>query len=195
MYCPRKSIIHGLIYSLDKKSRLLTFWLTLLCLSVFVIWNQDIGRCQGWPGIKTRLLSDECFSVVESDAGTRKRHCPHHDLNGKLDEEQLIYVLGTFDKETWFNPKNKMVSKKHLEKHYNRFMAKAMTNGLKSPVNINRATLTKLVMLPQVGPVLAVKIVEYRNRHNLYMTINDIEKVDGIGRGTFNAIRHYISID
>jgi len=51
----------------------------------FVIWNHDIGRCQGWPEIKTRLLSDECFSVVEYGAGTRKRHCPHHDLNGKLD--------------------------------------------------------------------------------------------------------------
>lgn len=61
---------------------------------------------------------------------------------------------------------------------------KAMTNGLKSPVNINRAKLTELVMLPQTGPVLAVKIVEYRNKHNLYMTINDIEKVEGIGRGT-----------
>jgi len=97
MYCPRKRIIYRFIYSLDKKSRLLTFWLTLLFLSVFVIWNQDIDRCQGWPEIKTRLFSDECFSVVESDAGTRKRHCPHHDLNGKLDEEQLIYMTGTFN--------------------------------------------------------------------------------------------------
>ena len=51
----------------------------------------------GWPEINTRLLSDECFSVVESNAGTRKRHCPHHDLNGKLDEEQLIYMTGTFN--------------------------------------------------------------------------------------------------
>lgn len=59
--------------------------------------------------------------------------------------------------------------------------------------NINKARLTELVTLPQVGPVLAIKINEYRNTHNLYVTIEDIMKVEGIGPVTFNAIRHYIS--
>jgi len=61
--------------------------------------------------------------------------------------------------------------------------------------NINKAQLTELVALPQVGPVLAVKINEYSNTHNMYVTIEDIMKVEGIGPGTFNAIRHYISTD
>lgn len=191
----RKRKIRGFFYSSDKKSQLAAFCLILLSLSVFIFWDHGLGLCQGWPEIKARLLSDECFAVIESDAGTRKRHCPHHDLNGKLDEEQLIYVLGTLDRETWLDPKNKKVAKKHLEKHYNRFKTKVMKKELKAPVNINQAKLTELVMLPLIGPVLAVKIVEYRNRHNMYMTIQDIKKVEGIGQGTFNAIRHYISID
>ena len=195
MYYPIKRKFRGYFYLLGNIHLSSTVSVILVIVLALFCWNQDVGLCQEWPEIKTRLLSDKCFSVIESDSGTRKRHCPHHDLNGKLDEEQLIYVLGTLDREIWFDPKNKMVAQKHLEKHYNRFINKAMQNGLKSPVNINQAKLTELVMLPLIGPVLAVKIVEYRNRHNMYMTIQDIKKVEGIGQGTFNAIRHYISTD
>ncbi len=70
-----------------------------------------------------------------------------------------------------------------------------MKKGLQGSVNINRAKLTQLVALPRVGPVLAVKIVEYRNMHGLFEKIEDIRKVQGIGAGTFNAIKHYITVN
>ena len=64
---------------------------------------------------------------------------------------------------------------------------------MQGTVDINRAGLTELVILPNIGPVIAVKIVEYRNMHGLFESIEDIKKVEGIGSGTFNAVRHYIS--
>jgi len=42
---------------------------------------------------------------------------------------------------------------------------------------------------------LAVKIVEYRNAHNMYITIEEKKKVDRIGQGIFNAIQYYMRID
>lgn len=176
------------------KDRLLVIFCTILFV-VFVFGSISIGWCQGWPDIKVRLLPDDCFALIESDVGTRIRHCPHHDQNGRIDEDQLIYVLGTLDQETWLDPKCKIEAQKHLEKHYDRVRTKILKRGLRKPVSINRASLIELVALPQIGPVLAVKIVEYRNTHNLYITIDDIKKVDGIGLGIFNAIRHYISTD
>jgi competence ComEA-like helix-hairpin-helix protein len=150
-------------------------------------------QCQGWSDLDIRTLPDSSFAVIEVDEyGTKIRHCPHHDLNGKLDEEQLIYVLGTFHNEEWVDPQNKKVARKHLEKHYDKFMAKIRKKELQEPLDINKATLTELVMLPNIGPVLAVKIVEYRNNQVQFELIEDIKKVEGIGQGTFNAIRHYI---
>lgn len=98
---------------------------------------------------------------------------------------------GTIDRETWIDPANKAIARNHLEKHYNKFIKK----GLKKPVIINSDSLTELVALPQIGPVLAVKIVEYRNTNSGYQTIEDIKKIEGIGQGIFDAIRYYIKTD
>jgi len=175
-------------------------WSAIRCLItlivfVLILFDQNMGFCLGWPDIKTKLLPDESFAVIASDVGNRTRHCAHHDLNGNLKTEQLIYVLGAIDQETWLNSKLETVAKTHLEKHYDRFKTMAMKKGLTAPVNINEASLKDLVLLPQIGPVLAVKIVEYRNANGMFMTIEEIKKIDGIGQGIFYAIQHYISID
>ena len=169
------------------------YCLLVFSLLVLFMLNESSAICQGWTDLRIRLLPDSSFAVIEAKAGKKIRHCPHHDSNGKLDEEQLIYVLGTLDRETWLDPKNEQVAKKHLKNHYDKFIAKVMKKGLQDPVNINRAKLIELVALPRVGPVLAVKIVEYRNMHGLFEKIEDIRKVQGIGSGTFNAIKHYIT--
>ena len=169
----------------------------LLLFSFFVLFmlSESSAICQGWTDIRIRLLPDSSFAVIEAKPGEKIRHCPHHDLNGKIDEEQLIYVLGTLDRETWLDPANEQVAGKHLKNHYDKFIAKVMKKGLQDPVNINRAKLTQLVALPQIGPVLAVKIVEYKEIHGLFQTIEDIKKVKGIGVGVFNAIKHYIIVN
>ncbi len=172
---------------------LFIFYAIFLGVVIFLMLSIDIGLCMGWPEVKTRLLPDEAFALIESDAGSRIKHCPHHDLNGYLDTEQMIFVLGAIDNEVWLDPTNKTVAETHLQKHYDNYKTKAMKKGLNGPLNINEASLAELVLLPQIGPVLAVKIVEYRNIRSLFATIEDIKKVEGIGQGTFNAIRYYIS--
>jgi len=149
--------------------------------------------CKDAKEIDLRFLSDDAFAVIEKNKKDEKiRHCPHHDSAGKLDNEQVIYMLGTFDNETWIDVMNKEVAKKHLEKHYDKFKSEMMKKELKEPININDAKLTDLVRLPNIGPVVAVKIVEYRKAHMLFKDIDEIKKVEGIGQGTFNGIRHYI---
>jgi competence ComEA-like helix-hairpin-helix protein len=146
------------------------------------------------PGIvDLRFLSDEAFAAIETNKkGEKIRHCPHHDSEDRLDCEQLVYVLGTFDNEKWIDAKNKEEAKKHLEKHYDKFKSELLKDDLKEPININNAKLADLVRLPNIGPVVAVKIVEYRKAHQIFKDIDEIKKVEGIGQGTFNGIRHYI---
>ncbi|RLB68706.1 MAG: hypothetical protein DRH04_06570 [Deltaproteobacteria bacterium] len=172
----------------------LFFWILLpLCLFAFLLGGEKSGLCQEWSEMTIRLLPDSSFAAVEVKDGKKIRHCPHHDVNGKLDEEQLIYVLGTFDNERWIDQKKREMAWKHLNRHYEKLVTKLEKQGLRAPVNINQATLTELIALPQVGPVLAVKIVEYRKTVSSFETIEQIQNVEGIGAATFNAIRFYIS--
>ena len=175
-----------------KKSVIFIF---LFCLLSVFLEGENSGICREWSVGKISLLPDSSFALVEIEKAKKVRHCPHHDANGTLDEEQLIYVLGNFDDEIWIDQTNRDAAKKHLNQHYDKFMTRVMKNELHRPININRAKLTELVALPRVGPVLAVRIVKYRESISDFATIEQIKQVDGIGTATFNAIRFYISVN
>jgi competence ComEA-like helix-hairpin-helix protein len=150
----------------------------------------------GWPEVKIRLLPDDCFALVEYDPnGVKIRHCPHHDAAGRLDAEQLIWVLGTLDSVKWIYPRNKGPASRHLEKHFDRYKSAVAGQAPLKTVNINAAALTHLVTLPQIGPKLAVKIAQYREDHKRFRAIDEIQKIEGIGPATFAALRHYITIE
>jgi len=62
-------------------------------------------------------------------------------------------------------------------------------------IEINTATIAELVQLPQIGPVIANRIVEYRNAHGAFKNIDDLIKVKGIGKKKLNTIKPYIYIN
>jgi len=59
-------------------------------------------------------------------------------------------------------------------------------------VNINTATQEELEALPFIGPAKA--IIEYREQHGAFKTINELLKVKGIGEKTFEKIKELITI-
>ena len=156
-------------------------------------------RCilsQGWSEAKIQSLPDSCFAIVEVEKnGIKVRHCPHHDINGELDIEQLIYVLGIFENETWLDLKNKELARGHLKKHYQKFLKKLKSREIDRPININQAELSKLIMLWNIGPVKVVKIMEYRKKYGKFKTIEEIKKIKGIGQKIFEAIKDDIKLD
>ncbi len=157
------------------------------------ICNVTVGFGDIWSEARIRALPDSSFAAVEvKNDGTRIRHCPYRDLNGNIDGEQLIYSLGTFSERKWLDPKKKETARSQLEAHYQKLLSEWLKEGLKDPVDINAAPLSRLVTLPQIGPVLAVRILKDREAHGKFETIEDMTKVDGIGQGTLNAVRHYI---
>jgi competence protein ComEA len=60
-------------------------------------------------------------------------------------------------------------------------------------LNINTASTTDLEKLPGIGPSLAQKILEYRHTHGLFLTIEDLIKVSGIGPAKLDQIRDLIT--
>ena len=61
-------------------------------------------------------------------------------------------------------------------------------------VNLNHATVEELARLPEIGPSMAQRIVEYRSAHGAFTIASDIQLVAGIGPKTFDAIKDYITV-
>jgi competence protein ComEA len=61
-------------------------------------------------------------------------------------------------------------------------------------VNINTATQAELEMLPEIGPSIAEDIITYRQQEGLFTSIEDIQKVLGIGPATYEAIKDLITV-
>lgn len=62
-------------------------------------------------------------------------------------------------------------------------------------ININTASRNELMDLPGIGPSLAQNIIEYRNNHGLFNTIEDIMNVSGIASGRFERIKDKITTE
>jgi len=62
------------------------------------------------------------------------------------------------------------------------------------PININRATAGEFDSLDGIGPVIANRIVTYRKTHGPFITVEDLQKVSGIGAAKFAQIKSKIRV-
>lgn len=56
-------------------------------------------------------------------------------------------------------------------------------------VNINTASQSELETLSGIGPAKARAIVEYRQQHGQFKSVEEIKKVKGIGDGIFAKLK------
>jgi competence protein ComEA len=65
---------------------------------------------------------------------------------------------------------------------------------LSAALDVNRATERDFERLPGIGPVLARRIVEYRNTRGIFQDIEQLRRVKGIGKKTFERIRPLVAV-
>ena len=61
-------------------------------------------------------------------------------------------------------------------------------------VNLNHATFAQLMTLPGIGEVKAQAIMQYRQEHNGFQTIDQLLQVNGIGNAIYSQIAHLVCV-
>ena len=69
------------------------------------------------------------------------------------------------------------------------------TNHPATTVSINRASREELERLPGVGPVLAARIVEHRERHGPFRKVEHLLVVRGVSDRRFREIRPLVTAE
>ena len=62
------------------------------------------------------------------------------------------------------------------------------------PVDLNAATAADLDALPGIGPVLAQRIVEHRERSGPFRTVEQLDDVPGIGPATYAELAELVTV-
>ena len=63
-----------------------------------------------------------------------------------------------------------------------------------SRISINKANLEELQKLPRIGPALAQRIIDYRNKNDGFKTIEEIMNISGISEAIFEQIKDDICL-
>lgn len=61
-------------------------------------------------------------------------------------------------------------------------------------VNLNRATVSELMTLPYIGEKTANDIIEYRERHRGFKSIEELKAINGIGEKKYQNLKGLITI-
>ena len=69
-----------------------------------------------------------------------------------------------------------------------------VSSAAAAALNLNTATKDELVALPGIGPAKAQAIVDYRNQHGPFRSLDELRKVKGIGEKLFLQLKPELTL-
>jgi len=188
---------HDLAYSHIQKRALLIMGVGLLVLSSFVVFRGSSKEVIAAPQILIEIAIPEVIvdvagavnnpGVYSLPAQSRVIDALRAAGNGvtgsDLSDLNLARVVKDGE-QIYVNPTVRTVNGKRIIK-------KVIPRG---PININRASAKEFDGLAGIGPVIAKRIVEYRRVNGPFMTIEDLQKVSGIGSAKFEEFKSKVSV-
>lgn len=124
----------------------------------------------------SRALSPEQSARQQAFLGQFRNRNELADAEGQPAENVVVF--------------NTSESNRRLENGYPARSEKLITGK----IDLNQAKIEDLIKLPRVGPVMARRIIEYRQVNGPFKRIEELKKVKGIGQKTFEKISPYIIV-
>ncbi|MGI6412980.1 MAG: helix-hairpin-helix domain-containing protein [Syntrophomonadaceae bacterium] len=137
-----------------------------------------VGGAVERPGVYRLPLGSRVYQAIEMAGGAFFLDPRYLDMARKLVDEETIFVPTREEIEAGIGSQLTLT-------YY----------GQADKLNINTASAQEIAAnLSGIGPVLAERIVEYRNKNGSFKSIDEIKKVNGIGEGRFEEIKDHISV-
>jgi competence protein ComEA len=183
-------------YSQTQKRALLVIGSLLLLFSVFIVARGNSQPDQAMQVIPITIAEPEIF--VDVTGAVNKPGV--YTLTGKSRVIDAIKAAGdsapgadlsTINLARVLNDGEQIYVDSTVVNSNGVRVSKAVRSG---PININRATARQLDALDGVGPVIAQRIVDYRKINGSFLTIDDLQKVSGIGAAKFAQIKSKVRI-
>lgn len=139
------------------------------------------------PGVVELKVNSRINDAIDSAGGLKSdAYIDEINLAYILEDGMKIYIPNVNEKEQETKGNSSYIvsaSETKKEEQIN-----------KKKININTASQDELETLPGIGPSIAVKIINYRKENGKFESIEDIQKVNGIGDSKFNNIKDFIDI-
>jgi len=183
-------------YSQTQKRALLVMGLLILLLSVFIVARGNSQPNEAMQVVPITISEPEIF--VDVTGAVNKPGV--YTLTGKSRVIDAIKAAGdsapgadlsTINLARVLNDGEQIYVDSNVVNSNGVRVSKAVRSG---PININRATARQLDALDGVGPVIAQRIVDYRKINGSFLTIDDLQKVSGIGAAKFAQIKAKVRI-
>jgi len=149
----------------------------------------DIAGEVKFPGVYEMENGDRVFHLIEKAGGaTENADISSINLSKKLTDGEKIIIFAKrnlIDSET---TTSSSITQSDTSSSIN---SSTKNSNL---ININTASQKELEELPGIGPALAQRIIDYREKNGYFSTIEDIKKVSGIGDKRFEAIKDSITV-
>ena len=183
-------------YSQTQKRALLIIGSILLLLSVFIVARGNSQSSEAVQVIPITIAEPEIFVDVTGAVNNPGVYT----LTGKSRVIDAIKAAGdsapgadlsTINLARVLNDGEQIYVDSTVVNSNGVRVSKAVRSG---PININRATARQLDALDGVGPVIAQRIVDYRKINGSFLTIDDLQKVSGIGAAKFAQIKAKVRI-
>jgi competence protein ComEA len=188
-------------FSVSQKRSLLSISTLVIALSIFLVMRGateeiplvpeglavteavaqvtvDVAGAVKVPGVYTLPANSRVMDAIKA-AGDKLKGADLSDINLAriVKDGEQIYIY----------PPNKSGSAIRISPQ----RAKAKVTG---PIALNRASAKELESLDGIGPVLAARIIVYRNQNGPFLAIDDLMKVSGIGTVKFAQFKEKLRI-
>ncbi len=191
----------NITFSVSQKRSLLSISALVIALSIFLVMRGateeiplapeglavteavaqvtvDVAGAVKTPGVYTLPANSRVMDAIKA-AGDKLKGADLSDINlaRVVKDGEQIYIY----------PPNKVGSAVRISPQ----RAKAKVTG---PIALNRASAKELESLDGIGPVLAARIIAYRNQNGPFLTVDDLMKVSGIGTVKFAQFKEKLRV-